>query len=160
MNSALAPTAKNIHPVFNALSQIDRLKLRSAAAIAALAGIARGETEHRAWKFPFYLGLVTFIALPIPVPGSNAIPLALAFGWYRLGLTPQARWAQGEISKKFNHAALVEDYRDCLHETPQNSGIFKVKTWPLARKANKAAYQDMVAAKRIFTGRVRDFFLS
>lgn len=151
-------TEKNDHPDFAALSQADRLKLRSAAMLVTLAGIARGETEHRAWKFPLYLLFIAYMMAPIPIPGSNVIPMALAYGWYRLGLTKRARWAQGEISRKFNHAALVDDHRDYIRRDPENPGRFRVETWPLVVGANKTACHDIVAAKRIFTARLCRFF--
>lgn len=146
-------------PDFAALSMADRLKLRSAAMLVTISGIARGETEHRAWKFPLYFLFIAYMAAPIPVPGSHAIPAALAYGWIRLGLTPRARWAQGEIRRNFNHAALVRDYQDYIHEVPATPGKFRVESWRLAVKANKTLYHDTVAAKRIFTSRVRDFFI-
>lgn len=146
-------------PDFSALSPMDRLKLRSAAMLVTISGIGKGETEHRAWKFPFYLLFMAYMAAPIPVPGSHAIPAALAYGWIRLGLTPRARWAQEEISKKFNHAALVHDYRDYIRADPQKPGRFYVASWKLAIQANKTVYKDTVEAKRIFTSRIRDYFM-
>lgn len=143
---------------FNSLSPADRMKLRSAAMLVSISGIAKGDTEHRAWKFPLYLLFMAYLMAPIPIPGSNLLPMALAFGWVRLGLTNRARWAQGEISRQFNHAALVDDYRDCIDPDPEKPGAFRVKTLALAVKAHQTAYQDIMAARRIFTGRIRNFF--
>jgi len=153
-----APAEKKLTPDFMALSRRDRLTLRSAAMLVTISSIGKGETSHRAWKFPLYLLFMAYMAAPIPVPGSHAIPAALAYGWIRLGLTPRARWAQGEISKKFNHVALVRDYKDYIQEDPDVPGKYRVASWRLAVKANKTAYQDTVEAKRIFTSRVYDLF--
>lgn len=158
MTTNAVPIDKDSHPDFSALTRTDRLKLRSAAMLVTISGIGKGETEHCAWKFPLYLMFIAYMAAPIPVPGSHAIPAALAYGWIRLGLTPRARWAQGEISKKFNHAALVRDHQDYIHEDPEMPGKYRVASWRLAIKANKTAYQDTVEAKRIFTARVYNFF--
>lgn len=146
-------------PVFNALSMPDRLQLRTAAMVTALSGVACDETKQSPWKFPFYGLYIGFIALPIPVPGSNLIPIGLLLGWYGLGLTERARLSDRQIREKFNHVTMVETFKDFIREDPAVPGRFHVQTVSLAVGANKIVWRDMVEAKRAFVKSVRDFLM-
>jgi hypothetical protein len=148
-----------LSPVFNALSGADRLKLKTAAMMTAISGVACDETKQAPWKFPFYCLYIGFIALPIPIPGTNMIPFMLLLGWYGLGLTERARLSNRQIKDKFNHATLVEDHKDFIREEPEASGRFRVLTVPLVIGANKIAWRDMLEAKRAFVKAVRDFVM-
>lgn len=146
-------------PVFNALSKADRLQLKTATLMTAISGVARDETKQAPWKFPFYFLYIGFIALPLPIPGTNVIPIMGLLGWYSLGLTERARLSNQQIKAKFNHATMVDDHKAFIREDPDASGRFRVQSMKLALGTNKTAWRDMMEAKRAFVKGVRDFLM-
>lgn len=146
-------------PVFNALSKADRLQLKTATLMTAISGVARDETKQAPWKFPFYFLYIGFIALPLPIPGTNVIPIMGLLGWYGLGLTERARQSNQQIKAKFNHATMLEEHKTFIREDPDATGGFRVQSMKLAIGANKTAWRDLMEAKRAFVKGVRDFLI-
>jgi len=146
-------------PVFNALSRPDRLQLKTATLMTAISGVARDETKQAPWKFPFYFLYIGFIALPLPIPGTNLIPIMGLLGWYSLGLTERARQSNQQIKAKFNHATMLEEHKSFIREDSAATGGFRVQTVPLAIGTNKTAWRDLMEAKRAFVKGVRDFLM-
>lgn len=144
-------------PVFNALSGADKLKLRSVTGLKAFSEIVREDTRHSPWKFPFYVGYVGIMA--IPLPGTHVVPLGLLFGWYALGLTERSRWAKDQIRLKFAHANMMKDNHAFIAADPEDSKKFKVQGVAFAMDANKTAWRDLKESGRIFKSSVRDYFL-
>jgi hypothetical protein len=148
---------KKLTPAFNALSGADKLKLRTVTGLRAFSAIVREDTRHSPWKFPFYVGYVGIMA--IPLPGTNVVPLGLLFGWYALGLTERSRWAKGQIKEKFEHETMMHDSRAFIAADPQDPQNFKVQGLALAVDGNKIAWNDLKESGRIFKHSIRDYFL-
>lgn len=146
-------------PRFRDLKLVDRFKLANAAAVETFSGVALKDTRYSARIYPLYLAYMAYLVVPFPpIPFSRLVPTLCLYGWVRLGLTERSRRANDEISKRFNHAALVEDHRKYIRPDPKAPGHFRVAGGPLTINSYKIALQDTREAHRIFTKRLEDFF--
>lgn len=123
-------------PVFNKLSRRDRLTLISAAVVEESSRFARDDTIAHPWRASLYLGIIAFIAAPIPLPGANIGPLLLIAGMAATRLTPWARRAD-DLRRSFNSAAVMEKYSAYVTPDPDRGGAFRVRSMKLAADSGR-----------------------
>ena len=148
-----------ITPLFNQLSLVDRVTLKSASLFKAVTGIARDDSKAHPWRYPFYAGFLAFIMAPIPIPGANIIPILLFFGAARTRLTPWARMADDRLTTAFNSAAVMEAHRQFIHPHASEPGRYNLKKVELAKDTARVTVGDVYdatrsgwrALKRLFT---------
>ncbi len=125
--------------VFNGLSKAGRLKLRGAAATAAVTGFVRDDVQAHPIRYPLYAAYLLTVAL-VPIASATLIAgtiLLAAKGW-----TPLARRLQGSLKEAFNHAALVERHKDFISEDPEQPGKYHVRTAALTWGVTKTVLND------------------
>lgn len=141
-------------PVFNQLSLGDRLTLYGAVTAKSITRIAREDVQKNRIAYPFYALPIGFILAPIPIPGSNLVPLtgmALCMGgWIMLGLTQAARRNREELKRDFTAANIIEAHKAMIVPHPRRAGRFDVKNIAVTAHALKEMGKDSWEATQYF----------
>ncbi|MBI2234479.1 MAG: hypothetical protein HYU57_05780 [Micavibrio aeruginosavorus] len=141
-------------PVFNQLSLGDRLTLYGAVTAKSITRIAREDVQKNRIAYPFYALPISFILAPIPVPGSNLVPLtglALCMGgWIALGLTQTARRNRDELKRDFAAANIIAEHKAMIIPHPHRPGGFDVRNIAVTAHTLKVMGKDSWEATRYF----------
>lgn len=133
-------------PQFNELSLVDKFTLKSASLFKAVTRLARDDTRENPARYPFYAGFLLFLMAPIPVPGSNIIPIMLFIGATRLRFSPWARRADDRMRTAFNSASVMAAHDNLLHRDDQ--GKLRLNKIDLAKQTARATVGDLYDATR------------
>lgn len=137
-----------ITPLFNQLSLIDRFSLKSASMFVAITTMAREDTKENPWRYPGYASFLALVLAPIPLPGSNIIPIALFFAVARTRMTPWARMADDRMMASIKNENVMEAYKHLIHPHRQNPQRYHVDNIQLAKETARTTVGDVYDATR------------
>jgi hypothetical protein len=149
---------KDYTALFNGLSMKGQLTLKAAATFDSLTDFIREDTKLHPWRFPFYALFMSAIIIPVPVFG---IPAAIAGGAVLC-----AKYKVGGIGKRLNthladvfqNAAMAERYENYITPSRDNSGIYEVHPWALAKHSARLGWKNGKAAAGHAYNSIKEYF--